>query len=71
MSRVPDSLLKVNLKLSTGGWVSVCRVNAERLVKLAYVEVQVKHFLHRWQPMDETYVYKVRTTFRARQRKGG
>lgn len=74
MARTPDSLLRLNMKLAIGGWVQVCRANAERLAKLAYVEVQVKYFLRSWRPMDETYVYKVRAQFRARQQplsKGG
>lgn len=66
-ARTPDSMTCINIKLAAGGWVSVCRVNAERLVKLAHVQVQVKYFsTRRWEPMNESYIYRVRTVFRAR-----
>ena len=68
MARTPDSMVRINIKLAVGGWISVCRVNAERLVLNPSIEVQVKHFLRSWGPMDDSYTYRVRTQFRARQR---
>lgn len=66
--RAPDLMSRVQVKLAAGTWVPVCRANAERLVSLAHVEVQYKRFLREWSPLDELYVYRARTQFRARNR---
>lgn len=69
MYKAPDTLLQITLKMAAGVWVPVCRINAERLVRLAHVEVQVKPFMKTWRPMDDQYSYAVRMQFRARNRR--
>jgi hypothetical protein len=60
-------LLRVTLRLAAGGWVTVCRKNAETLQKMDHVEVQYMRFqLRTWTPMGNDYMYAVRMKFRAR-----
>lgn len=54
-------------RLSGGGWVSVCRENAEKLQKITHAEVQYMRFPSRtWTPMGDDYMYAVHMKFRAR-----
>lgn len=64
--RPPMPMLNVQLRLAAGGWVSVCRSNAERLEREAHIEVQHKTFLRGW--TTGPWVYAARMQFRARQR---
>lgn len=64
-------MLRIQLRLAAGGWVPVCRANAERLHQNLHVEVQYRPFgarVRAWKPMDAEYVYAVRMIFRARNR---
>ena len=65
----PDSMVKIQLRIAAGGWVPICRVNAERLYPLPHVQVQCMSFRYRkWEDMGQNYVYSVRMKFRARSR---
>lgn len=65
--RPPATMLQISLRLAAGGWVHVCRANAELLRQQAHLEVQHKPFAtHRWQPMDASYSYRPRHLFRVR-----
>lgn len=63
------TMTAIQLRLAAGGWVAVCRANAERLVLLPHVQVECMPFRTRkWEPMGAGYTYSVRMKFRARSK---
>lgn len=62
----PTAMHKVRLRLAAGGWVQLCRSNAERLLREPQFEVQCMKFMREWAPMSAAYEYTSRMKFRAR-----
>ena len=65
--RAPTQIEAILLRIAAGGWVQVCRANAEFL-HLADFEVQLKPFTTKtWVPMKTGYEYRARMLFRVRR----
>jgi hypothetical protein len=64
--RTPTQIESILLRIAAGGWVQVCRANAEFL-HLADFEVELKPFTKAWTPMKSGYEYRARMQFRVRR----
>lgn len=67
MARTIQSRDVVDLKLAAGGWVNVCRANAEFLNGGRDIVVQYRTALIRWRSMERGYKYKANMKFRAQR----
>ena len=72
MARKMDTLERVRLRVQAGGWVPVCRANAEALNDDAELEVQCMPFSkRRWEPLYQSGGYKASMKFRVRTKPVG